>query len=750
LSHIGDVYIKYSETANGAKEYIASYKFIKSAVDTTSPYATDEEGFTWALVKDQAAQAAFEQALNAYDLADSKRRVFTVTPVAPYDEGDLWVDRSGSYKVIKQSNTTRSSGYDLSDWEIADQQTSNFVDSVYTPTIDSLKEQIDAKIEYFYYDNPTNNPLNSISSGWNNAQHGNVVYYKDTYEGYWYNSSLSNFEQLTDTSMLKALKEAETAQSTADGKMAVYFAKQDATNPGSGKFVYWYNNGVLKKVSDNSTVTGDVGDELKVAVYTNEGTADEYVDYYIYTWSESGQWALMTENGVVAKSGWAVDIDAYLKDGQGEYGANSQLGTQITTKSNGTVETAFEYSANTKAVGGQYHNAGFGLYTTSGNGTISNPYESEFWINADRFRFTNTAGGYLDGGSVFSIDGNNVVFNGKVSFGTGQVGSIDEAIASSVDQVAVGDKNINITDNLIPTTSLITDINNAGYQFIGDPIKSSAAGIGTFAEPQINLDSDDEVYSPYIDEVPYAYYYRFGIYGVSDLSNFYVVSIDASDNVSYNQVDVNLVSGQSVSAGSWYIVDGIINPPGSAGGVSGRILTTNSTTVAAIDNFTMPNGSSKVLLGWVGPCIISRMKLAKITADTFTNSVATLDYVNEQISNIDVSGQLPQTIDGGTSVPSGVSPVGSIWRQGGLSTDTGGYTIPLGQYVHYISNGDGTWNKAGGTYIDGSSVITGSIDANRINVNDLLARDIVVNNGKITAGNGSMVLDFLNGSIYIA
>lgn len=73
LSHIGDVYIKYSITSNGAKQYIGSYKFIRTVVDVTDTHhSTDADGFTWALIVDQAAQDAYTQALNAYDLADGK------------------------------------------------------------------------------------------------------------------------------------------------------------------------------------------------------------------------------------------------------------------------------------------------------------------------------------------------------------------------------------------------------------------------------------------------------------------------------------------------------------------------------------------------------------------------------------------------------------------------------------------------------------------------------------------------------
>lgn len=121
LAHIGDVYVKYADTSNGAKEYVASYKFIRTIVDSTSPYATDSDGFTWALIVDQVAQDAYEQALNAYDLADNKRRVFTVTPSGPYDTGDLWVRVvSGSNQIWKCQATRGQLGYyNAADWSIA-------------------------------------------------------------------------------------------------------------------------------------------------------------------------------------------------------------------------------------------------------------------------------------------------------------------------------------------------------------------------------------------------------------------------------------------------------------------------------------------------------------------------------------------------------------------------------------------------------------------------------------------------------
>lgn len=122
LSHIGDVYIKYSVTSNGARQYIGSYKFIRTIVDYSDAHkSTDADGFTWALIIDQASQDAYTQALNAYDLADNKRRVFTTTPVAPYDIGDLWTrEVNGSSQIWKCSVERAQIGYyNQSDWSVA-------------------------------------------------------------------------------------------------------------------------------------------------------------------------------------------------------------------------------------------------------------------------------------------------------------------------------------------------------------------------------------------------------------------------------------------------------------------------------------------------------------------------------------------------------------------------------------------------------------------------------------------------------
>ena len=96
------------------------------------------------------------QAAAAEALAKEKNRVFNVTPVPPYDIGDLWVQ--GSSGDIMRCKTARSSGsYVSSDWERASKYTddttiNNFINNEYANTIEEIKSSIDKKAETWRQD----------------------------------------------------------------------------------------------------------------------------------------------------------------------------------------------------------------------------------------------------------------------------------------------------------------------------------------------------------------------------------------------------------------------------------------------------------------------------------------------------------------------------------------------------------------------------------------------------------------------
>lgn len=72
----------------------------------------------WFRIKDSQIDKAMNDASNAQDTADSKRRVFVTTPAPPYDVGDLWTQgKSGDLMRCKVAKA--SGAFVTTDWEKA-------------------------------------------------------------------------------------------------------------------------------------------------------------------------------------------------------------------------------------------------------------------------------------------------------------------------------------------------------------------------------------------------------------------------------------------------------------------------------------------------------------------------------------------------------------------------------------------------------------------------------------------------------
>lgn len=94
--------------------------------DTNDGYAwrfmVQNGSYSWGRITDSDVTKALEDAANAQDTADSKRRVFVSQPTPPYDVGDLWVQ--GENGDILRCATARASGsYSASDWVLASKYT---------------------------------------------------------------------------------------------------------------------------------------------------------------------------------------------------------------------------------------------------------------------------------------------------------------------------------------------------------------------------------------------------------------------------------------------------------------------------------------------------------------------------------------------------------------------------------------------------------------------------------------------------
>lgn len=120
-------------------------------------FMQDGATWKWQLVQDTDITLALAAAEKAQDTADHKRRVFVVQPEPPYDIGDLWTQ--GSNGDLMRCKVARASGsYSASDWEKASKYTDDssldlFINGVFKDSLNSLKTQIDGKIETWYQPN---------------------------------------------------------------------------------------------------------------------------------------------------------------------------------------------------------------------------------------------------------------------------------------------------------------------------------------------------------------------------------------------------------------------------------------------------------------------------------------------------------------------------------------------------------------------------------------------------------------------
>lgn len=131
-------------------------------------------------------------------------------------------------------------------------------------------------------------------------------------------------------------------------------------------------------------------------------------------------------------------LSAYLESNGVVGGADSQVVNGVYIEG-GIPKSKWQYNS-VLNVNGVYYKTGFGLSTNyvGGNGTSGSPYESEFWIDASRFKFTNSN----QTGQVapFTIDASGsqpqITFNGKVSFSNvtdvPQLGSTPQEVVDAV------------------------------------------------------------------------------------------------------------------------------------------------------------------------------------------------------------------------------------------------------------------------------------------------------------------------------
>lgn len=227
-NHLGDLY--YNTTSGRV------WRYVKIQWRPKPGYAPGTF-YVWQELQDSELAQAIAIANEALELGKEKNRIFTSTPVTPYDVGDLWVQ--GATGDIMRCKTARKSGaFTSSDWEKASKYTDdsalkNFINGDFANAIDTMTEQIDGKIETWFQ---TSDPASNWKTNAEKAKHVGDM---------WYNSStklLKCYRQtfrfvngigtvvyiwqtIEDKKAIDAYDAASKAQDTADGKRRVFVAQ---------------------------------------------------------------------------------------------------------------------------------------------------------------------------------------------------------------------------------------------------------------------------------------------------------------------------------------------------------------------------------------------------------------------------------------------------------------------------------------------------------------------------------------------
>lgn len=391
-------------------------------------------------------------------------------------------------------------------------------------------------------------------------------------------------------------------------------------------------------------------------------------------------------------------LSAYLEDSNGNIGgADSELANSIRVTAEG-VESKFAYNSIVN-INGVYKKSGFGLTTnyTSGNGTQANPYVSEFWIDASRFKFTNS--NVTGSVAPFTIDASGanpqIKFNGIVNFSnvTNTTGTGSNLLYNSAPKIGSETKGWYVWTNSGMAVNL-----SAGWD-VWKPTGGASIAANIGGSPSIG-----------------------SVFDVGQSSNFPVIAgsrYEASAYISAHRTNSYVCLLFYDIAGN-YIVEAQGNVINYAG--------------------------SSALVNWGRSSVFTTAPSNAATARFIIRSSVTgadpYCFVAYAFTGVAEANQTtPSNWSEGTSA-------GATYTSE-LSNDAG-FVLPAG-----VANAINTNT----TTINGSKITTGSIGAAQIDVGNLFAQNItytgVITGGNVAGGgliksyNGKMTIDLVNGSIHI-
>lgn len=213
-AHLGDLY--YNTTSGKV------WRYIKKTDGSVVRYV-------WSALTDAELAQALALANDALTLAKTKRRIFTATPVTPYEIGDLWV-KGASGGIYVCTKTRESGSFTSSDWGVASNYTDgsdiwDYLDTTLNDTIADITNQLDGKIESWFQDTDpalawltTEEKLLHVGDMWYNRTTKTLSCYCNTGKA----PNPFAWVKIEDQKALDAYNKASDAQDTADGKRRIF------------------------------------------------------------------------------------------------------------------------------------------------------------------------------------------------------------------------------------------------------------------------------------------------------------------------------------------------------------------------------------------------------------------------------------------------------------------------------------------------------------------------------------------------
>jgi phage-related protein len=242
-------------------------------------------GTSWEKLSDADAKAA-------NNLAMTKKRVFSVTPYPPYDVDDLWVQGENG-DLMRCVNARQTGNYDSTDWVRATKYTDdtaikNFINNTYASDLDSIKNQLDQKVEIWYQESDPsvkwkgteNWPWldingNSILDVSGNEIQTTVETEKALHEGDLWHCTKDNSEYIYSSGEWHDKSIPDEVFDKIDGKSSIYAAQP---NPPYEQNDLWFTGTeILVCINTRESGSFNSSDWVKKDTYTDDSAVDDFI-----------------------------------------------------------------------------------------------------------------------------------------------------------------------------------------------------------------------------------------------------------------------------------------------------------------------------------------------------------------------------------------------------------------------------------------------------------------------------------------